>query len=142
MRFHERRQAWLLYRHFLSRLIDLEWLAARSDLSALWSQIVALLAAFSFVLVILKMQQLWVLYLSAAQEMEAAWGDQEFLIATTMTITGLFTVLTWNAIFPDRRDALMLSPLPVRTRIITFSKLAALASALAIAVIAVNSFTG
>lgn len=139
---HERQQACLLYRHFLSRLVDLEWLAARSDMSALWSQIVALLAAFSFVFVVLKMEQLWVHHLSPAQELVTAWGDQEFLIATTITVTGLFAVLTWNTIFPDKRDALVLSPLPVRTRTITLSKLAALLSALGIAVLAVNSFTG
>ena len=72
----------------------------------------------------------------------AAWGEQEFLIASTMAIAGLFSVLAWNTVLPDRRDCLILGVLPVRVRTIFLAKVAALATALGIAVAAVNSFTG
>ncbi len=39
---------------------------------------------------------------------------EHFLIATTMLVVGIFAVLTWDSTFPDRRDVLVLAPLPVR----------------------------
>jgi hypothetical protein len=72
----------------------------------------------------------------------AAWGDQEFLIATTIAIAGFFAVLAWNAPFPDRRDTFVLGPLPVHARTIFIAKIAAVVTALGISVIAINSFTG
>ena len=46
----------------------------------------------------------------------ASWTVEHFLIATTMLVVGLFAVLSWNSTFPDRRDVLILSPLPVPAR--------------------------
>ena len=38
---------------------------------------------------------------------------EHFLIATTMVVIGLFSVLNWDSIFPDHRGVLVLAPLPV-----------------------------
>ena len=46
------------------------------------------------------------------------WNTQHFLIATTMLVMGLFAVLSWDSTFLDRRDVLVLAPLPVRPRMI------------------------
>jgi hypothetical protein len=46
----------------------------------------------------------------------ATWGMEHFLISTTMLVVGLFAVLSWDSAFPDRRDVLVLGPLPVRSR--------------------------
>ena len=59
-----------------------------------------------------------------------------------MAIAGLFSVLAWNAVMPDRRDALVLGPLPVSTGVICRAKIAALLTSLAVSVAAVNAFTG
>ena len=37
---------------------------------------------------------------------------EEFLVASTMAISALFSLLAWNTILPDRRDCLVLGLLP------------------------------
>ena len=55
---------------------------------------------------------------------------EHFLISTTMLAVGLFAVLSWDATFPDKRDVLVLAPLPVRARTIFLAKVAAVAPSL------------
>jgi hypothetical protein len=55
-----------------------------------------------------------------------------------MLIAGLVAVVTWDNIFPDRRDVMVLGPLPVRLRMILVAKLAASGSLLGIGVLALN----
>src|ERR1700739_4765544 len=131
----------LLYREFLLRIIDLELIAPQGDMSKLLGQFAALLIIVS----------LWlspvVGALSASQPagftgVILSWVVAHFLISTTILVVGLFGVLSWNALFPDRRDILVLSPLPVPARIILLAKLAAGATALALSISALNLFTG
>ncbi len=138
----ERRQFRVLYRKFLGGLIDADLLAAGGNAGNLLAQFAALLAAFSFVLAIYSVPQYGLSRLPRHVLLVAAWGDQEFFIATTMAISGMFAVLSWNAIFPDRRDALVLGPLALRERTILWAKAAAMATALGIIVVCVNVFTG
>jgi len=138
----ERRQFRILYRNFLFRILDLELLSASGEIRNLLVQLVAMLAAFNFVVAVLYIPRYATSILSHQQLLIAAWGDEEFLIASTIAIAGLFTVLAWNAPLPDRRDNFVLGALPVRTRTIFVAKIAALATALGISVAAINSFTG
>lgn len=139
---HEGRQFRILYRNFLVRTVDLELLSASGEIRNLLVQLIALLAAFNFVVAILYVPRYATSILSREQLLMAAWGDQEFLIATTIAIAGLFAVLAWNAPFPDRRDSFVLGSLPVRTRTIFAARIAALATALGVSVAAINIFTG
>ena len=59
-----------------------------------------------------------------------------------MAIVGVFTLLLWDALFPDRRDCMILGTLPVRVRIVFRAKVAALGTALGLTVVTVNAFTG
>ncbi|HLY67595.1 MAG TPA: hypothetical protein VKU60_18805, partial [Chloroflexota bacterium] len=63
-------------------------------------------------------------------------------VAGTMLIVGLVTVVSWDAVFPDRRDAMVLGPLPVQPRTILAAKLAASGALLGIAVAALNFGVG
>jgi hypothetical protein len=72
----------------------------------------------------------------------AAWGHEEFLIATSIATAGLFAVLAWNSILLDRRDRFVLGMLPVRARTICAAKIAAVSTAVTVCVVAVNAFTG
>ena len=72
----------------------------------------------------------------------AAWGAEHFLIATTMLVVGLFAVLSWDSTFPDRRDVLVLAPLPVRARTLFLAKVAAVATALALTVVLLHALAG
>lgn len=140
----ERRQFRALTRLFAYRFFDTDIISVRGDLSSLLSQCAALLAALSLVLVILTGAKYAGMYqrLTRAQLHAAAWGDQEFLISTTMAIVGLLTLLLWDALFPDRRDSLILGAMPVRIPTVFAAKIAALGGALGLAVVAANSFTG
>lgn len=126
----------VLYRVFLLRVVDLESLAAEGDTTRLLGQFAALLAAISllFILPLIVGAQGW--------PNEALWIMEHFLIATTMLAVGLFTLLHWDSTFPDKRDLMVLGPLPVAPHTIFLAKFSALAYALGLSVIALNVFTG
>ena len=138
----ERKQFHVLYRSFLFRVIDLELISASGELSNLLAQFVSLLAAFSFVLALVTVPHFALSTASRAHLLIGAWGVEEFLISTTITVAGLFAVLAWNATLPDRRDSFVLAPLPLRNRTIFSAKAAAIATALGVSIVAVNIFTG
>ncbi len=132
-----------LYREFLFRLVDLELLSpdAQGDANKLLGRFGAMLAFFS-------------LYLGLAGLLfdhkgmplplfrAISWTTEHFLISTTMLIVGLFAVLSWDSTFPDRRDVLVLSPLPIRTRALFLAKVAAVGSGLGLAIGVFNAGPG
>jgi predicted permease len=136
----ERRQFRILYRDFLRRIVDLDVLSSHGDIQKLLVQLAAMLAAFSSTFVLVFGTK----YIngSDAHARIAIRADMEFLVATTMAVAGLFSVLAWNTVLPDRRDCLILGLLPVRNRTVFLAKAAALATALGVAVAALNIFTG
>ena len=131
----------VLYREFLFRIVDLEILSSRADIAALLGQFAAMLAALSLMfcqgaLRIFRSQA------PSSATLVSAWADEHFLIATTMAVVGLFAVLSWDAALPNQRDVLVLAPLPVRRRTLFLAKLTAAGTALALAVAALNFFSG
>lgn len=129
----------VLYRVFLLRLIDLELLSADGDPSRLMCQFAAVFFSFSFFCTFP------VPYLIVTRwpiPVPAAFMFEHFLIETSMTIAGLIAVLGWDSTFPDRRDMLVLGPLPVRSHTLFFAKIAASLAGPAIAVIMFNLCTG
>jgi hypothetical protein len=125
-----------LYRVFLLRIVDLELLSADGDLSRLLGQFVSIFATFSFCVTAPLVLTRGVL------EMTQAWMFEHFLIETAMTVAGLIAVLNWDAAFPDKRDVLVLAPLPVKRSTLLLAKIAALLAAPALAIIALNIFSG
>ena len=69
------------------------------------------------------------------------WRQEHSLIALTMLVVGLFAVLSWDS-FLDRRDVLVLAPLPVRPRTIFLAKAAALGATLGLTTAALNGLPG
>ena len=134
----EKSQFRALTRLFAYRFLDTDLLPARGEISALLSQLAALLAAVSLVVCVIVAQA----YVTGNPPPEAAWGQAEFLFSTTMAVVAIFTLLLWEALFPDRRDSLVLGVLPVRARTIWAAKAAAAGVALGLAALAVNAFTG
>jgi predicted permease len=139
---NERRQYRILFRDFLSRIVDLDAIAPGGDLEKLLIQFAALLAAFSFTYMLLRVSTYLRSPLPPTRLQLLALADEEFLLLVTMVICGLFAVLAWNSILPDRRDCLILSLLPIRLRTIFFAKVGAIAAALSTVVITLNIFTG
>ena len=138
----QRRQFAILYRDFLFRIVDLELLASRGEAQRLLIQFAAMLGAFSFTFCIYFIPRYALSTLPWEKLRQFGWMDQDLLIATTMAIAGMFTVMAWNNVLPDRRDRLILGLLPVRPRTILLAKLAALGTCLGVAVAAINAFTG
>jgi hypothetical protein len=136
-----RRQFRVLYREFLFRVLDLDLLPQRGDITKLLSQFGAMLAALSL-MISSGARRFADSPLPRGELLIRAWPTEDFLIATTMAVVGLFAVLSWDATFPDRRDVLALAPLPVRARTLFQAKAAALGTALGLTVFAVNAFTG
>jgi len=133
----------VLYREFLFRMVDLELLSADAlgDSHKLLGQFAALLISVSFGLSILGAGGG---NSGAPPEVRlfGVWGTEHFLIATSMLVVGLFAVLSWDTTFPDRRDVLVLGPLPVRARTMFLAKVAAAATALALVVVFLHSAVG
>lgn len=132
----ERLQFRVLFRVFMLRVVDLELLSADGDPTKLLGQCAALLAGISFLFC------LPLLLVGGGWRETDLWTMEHLFVAATMLAIGLFSVLNWDSIFPDRRDVLVLAPLPVAPRTIFAAKLSALGSALFISVLALNVFTG
>ncbi len=63
---------------------------------------------------------------------ELRWEDVLLFCTFGMIITGLLTVIEWDALFPDRRDYYILTALPVPTRLLFLAKLSSVFMLLAI----------
>ena len=137
----------VLYREFLFRIVDLELLSAHAegDSRTLLGQFASLLVFCSVVLAIYA--GLWAANAKDSRlpplvHVTGAWTAEHFLIATTMLAVGLFAVLSWESMFPDRRDVLVLGPLPVRARTLLLAKVAAVAIALGLTVASLHLVAG
>ncbi|MBV8898004.1 MAG: beta-lactamase family protein [Acidobacteriaceae bacterium] len=137
----------VLYREFLFRIVDLELLSkhAQGDSHTLLGQFASLLIFTSIVLALgaaiwagnFKNNRVPVLV-----QLISAWTMEHFLIATTMLVVGLFAVLSWESTFPDRRDVMVLGPLPLRASTLFLAKVAAVGSALGLTVLALHLLAG
>jgi CubicO group peptidase (beta-lactamase class C family) len=143
----KRLQFRVLYREFLFRIVDLELLSAHAegDSRTLLGQFASLLIFFG--LVVAAGAGVWAATvkdnrLPPLMQMIGAWTAEHFLIATTMLVVGLFAVLSWESTFPDKRDVLVLGPLPVRAGTMFLAKVAAVASALGLTLALVHGLAG
>ncbi|MBV9037448.1 MAG: serine hydrolase [Acidobacteriaceae bacterium] len=137
----------VLYREFLFRIVDLELLSqhAEGDSRTLLGQFASLLVFCSLVLAVGA--AIWIASVRTDRvpllaQLASAWTMEHFLIATTMLVVGLFAVLSWESTFPDRRDVLVLGPLPVRTYTLFTAKVTAVASALGLVLAALHVLAG
>lgn len=137
-----RQQFRVLYREFLFRIVDLELLAPQGDITKLLGQFAALLIVISIALTILGVGTAAAVQSIPDQSPLVGWAVEHLLVSTTMLVVGLFAVLSWDSTFPDRRDVLVLSPLPLRARTLFLAKVAAVATSLCLTVVALNSLTG
>lgn len=132
----ERRQFRILYKAFLLRVIDLELLSADADTTRMLGQFAAMFAGLSYLFTF------WVIFAGGRFSPDFLWVMEHFLIATTMLVVGLISVLCWESIFPDRRDVLVLAPLPVRVSTLFRAKVSALIAALSLSVVSLNCISG
>jgi hypothetical protein len=134
----------VLCRVFLLRVVDLELLSADADTSKLLGQFGSMFASASFMFTapVIILGDGSATAGGGTLPPNILWTMEHLFFATTMAVVGLFAVFSWESIFPDKRDLLILCPLPVHVPTLFFAKLSALAGALALAVLSLNCFTG
>jgi hypothetical protein len=130
----DKEQAAVLYREFLFRMVDRDLLSvhAQGDVSKFLGRLAAFL--------------IWISIpfsgLALGIRRGSAFGPEHTLIATTMLVVSIFSVLAWDSLFPDRRDVLILTPLGVSAVTVFAAKGAALLAALGVAVAIFNGLPG
>lgn len=133
----------VLYRQFLLRVVDLEALSVHADVHRFLGQ-------FAGVLILINVfRTIGFLFfevgnpsVQGAALMTVIWQREQGLVSMMMLVTGLIAVVSWDAIFPDRRDAMVLGPLPVRPATILAAKVAACAAVVGIALVSLASGMG
>ncbi len=122
----------VLSRQFLLRVVDLEALSIEADVIGFLGQFAGVLIMFSLIHAV----RAYVLI------PKASWSVEQYLIETMMLVVGLVTVISWDATFPDRRDVMVLAPLPVAPRTILLAKVTASAALLGLVILALNVASG
>ena len=64
--------------------------------------------------------------------------DKYIFLAIAFVVCGIVTVMKWNNLFPDRRDFMILAPLPIRPSTVFLAKLLGLVAFVSLFAIAVN----
>src|SRR3569833_3536609 len=108
----------VLHALFLLRVIDLEALSIEADIPRFLGLAAGVLIMFSFI-------HAFAVYVAV---LEYPWRLEHYLISTMMLVAGLITVVSWDSIFPDRGDIMVLGPLPLRPVRVMAAKVCAAAS--------------
>lgn len=133
----EREQFRVLFRAFLGGLFENDLVPDTVDLrqSALWLAAVFMIPPAVFPLVLSVTYGSWM----TDEELALRSIPQKlYFIGYSMAAVGFVTVLVWDRLFPDRRDAIVLGSLPIRPRTIVFARLAALVAVVVGFAIVVN----
>ena len=130
----------VLCHQFMLRVVDLEALSIEADVVGFLGQFAGVGIMISAVHSLIAWSYMAPMKMS--QRIAFQCHFEQYLIATMMLVVGLFAIIAWDAAFPDRRDILVLSPLPVTMRSILLAKLAASGSLLGMAIVALNCFCG
>ena len=117
----------LLLQHFLDRFFDSELVSRQSEARVTLAQILAALTIPGFVISALLITK----YAAFAAESSlmaylAALNDECRFLFFSMVVMGFVTVVEWDTLFPDRRDFLILSPLPLSSRTLFTAKVQSL----------------
>jgi hypothetical protein len=134
----------VLVRHYARRFFDSEIVSSQGSLFDSVVTAASLLGATSIVVAYVTTVQHWMMSSRTPEHVREAmaWADREFLISLSMAITGAVAVLAWQWVFPDRRDCLILSALPLTASKIIAAKITALGGLFVVATFAVNAATG
>lgn len=121
----------VLYRQFLLRVVDLESLSIDADIPRFIGQFAGILIMVSL------LELLGALWFPSPPAL--AWHIEQSRIADTLLLVGLLSVVTWDSTYPDRRDVMVLAPLPIKPRTILLAKISASSAVIGLAVLLLNS---
>jgi hypothetical protein len=126
--------------HFFSRFFDKESLAPDGDERANVVQIVAMLAVPGAIVSLFTLAD----HAMIRSELTRLWlraGDRYVFVSYSMVVMGFVMTFKWDSLFPDRRDYLILTPLPISLREFFAGKVVALFAFLMLFIVAINLFS-
>jgi hypothetical protein len=132
----------VLYRQFMLRVIDLEALSIEADVERFLGQFAGVLIMISLISALGAFFSTIAPPTTPEGWLALAWHMEQSAVMNMMLVVGLLAVIGWDATFPDRRDVMVLSPLPVAPRTILLAKVAASGALVCIAVVALNGASG
>jgi hypothetical protein len=115
----------LLARHFFGRLFDNEIVTGSSDMRTNAVEALGIVASPGILVSFYTLPQ----GLRYDRPLDSGWmvaGNVYFFVLFSMVVMGIVMLLQWDALFPDRRDYLIIAPLPVRERAIFAARTASL----------------
>lgn len=122
----------ILIRHFFDRFFDTESLSPQGEPTANLTQTLGILAVpAGFFVLLFRPLSLYGWSLVAVRY---------FFLSISMIAMGFIMVFEWEALFPDRRDYQILTPLPIRLSTMFLAKAAALGIFLGIFLLDINFF--
>ncbi|MBZ5620649.1 MAG: hypothetical protein LAQ69_18280 [Acidobacteriia bacterium] len=130
----------LLVRHFFGRFFDNEIVSQTAEMRTNVVQALGLIAAPGMFLPFYMIPQ----HVRFDRPFEHGWlliNDYYFFVVYSMIVMGLVMVFEWDALFPDRKDYLILTPLPLSGNAIFAGKVVALVGFLGLFVIDANFFS-
>ena len=129
-----------LVRHFFSRFFDRESISETGDEHANVVQLVAMLALPGAIVSLFTIVD----HPLIRDEVTRLWfraGDRYIFVCYSMVVMGFVMTFKWDSLFPDRRDYLILTPLPISLREFFAAKVTALCGFLLLFVVAINFFS-
>jgi hypothetical protein len=126
--------------HFFSRFFDKDSISPDGDERANVIQIVAMLALPGALVSLFTIAD-HPLIRSEVMRLWLRAGDRYVFVCYSMVVMGFVMTFKWDSLFPDRRDYLILTPLPVSLREFFAAKVVALCAFLLLFVVAINFFS-
>src|SRR5215510_16620172 len=129
-----------LVRHFFSRFFDKDSFSVDADSCANVVQILAMLALPGAIVSLFTISD----HPLIRSELTRLWlraGDRCVFICYSMVVMGFVMTFKWDSLFPDRRDYLILTPLPISLREFFAAKIISLCGFLLLFVVSINFFS-
>jgi macrolide transport system ATP-binding/permease protein len=140
-------QFFTLVKHFFGRFFDVDSTSPDADSRARVIQFLALLSVPGLMISFFMMGDHPAVSMfgrGASSQVERLWlrlGDRYVFVAYAMIAMGLLMAFKWDSLFPDRRDYLILTSLPISLKRWFAAKVVALFSFLGLFIIAINIFS-
>lgn len=130
----------VLYKQFLLRILDLEALSIETDMVEYMAQFAGILILISAIqgLGVLLLKTFHPAPFTPVELYWMGWRAEHSIVEKMLLVAGLVVVFLWETPFPDRRDLMVLGPLPIRPGTILAAKLASPAAVLGLAVVCLN----
>ncbi len=134
----------LLTKHFFGRLFDNEIVSPGGDMAFSVAQILALLPVPGLILSLYYLCMKYAFRIAHVKSWAAvdSWSDRCFFISFGMIVMALATLLNWDTLFPDRKDHVNLSVLPIRLRTMFLAKVTSLILFMTLFAVLTNGASG